>query len=370
MANRKIGQNFYFRSLVEIEREIREHGNFAFTRVSQVAGVDPRTVKGFYEVGLRAIPTRNMPGMPAIKDVIEGKVPRPEGAPPVAAVEQVSDRTFDVPIRIPSHTPVRFTLPGEQALPAPPPIPEPSVPAPPPLPEPPPLPDLPMMPESFQEEPPAPSPEPSQESFQVPPAAPPAVSVAPEPPQAVASPAERESLVTTIIRESERYIESREFQSMAVKHVRGGVQALEAAQNAALGINVMCQKLLHAIEPAFDRLAYDVQVRLKDGERIPVKELSDALTAIAKAAQASGTELKSVLESKQLLLGGPTEIVRQVSQGAPVQGAQQRSDPSTDALVTGLLQGRLFGAAPVAQADDGVIDVASEPSEEASEESE
>jgi hypothetical protein len=348
MANRRIGHIIYFKVLEEIERQIAERGDFGYQLTSRVTEIDHRTIKGFYEVGFRAIPTRGLRGLPPIRDIIEGKAPRPEGAPPVP------------------FTPLTEKAPVSQPMDMPPPV---------PLPTPPPLPyvSAPLPAEEASGGIAGEEPQPgghledhrhprqetgTDESAPAPPQEPPSS----ESSKPFASQDERSSLIKEMIRQSEHYIESREFQSMAVKHVRGGVQALEAAQNAALGINVMCQKLLHALEPAFDRLGYDIAVRLNDGERIPTKDLAEALTAIAKAAQASGTELKGIQEAKQLLLGGPTEIVRLACQAAPVLGPQQASDPGTDALVTSLLQGRLLGAAPAYPEEDeqereNVIDI-------------
>jgi hypothetical protein len=336
MSNRALGHAAYFKVLKEIEREIAENGDYAYNRVSRVVDIDARTVKAFVMVGMRAVPTRNRLGLPPIKDVIQGTVPRPEGAPELRLANG------EVPNPLPPSPINRCAIRPAPAAPPPAPEPEP-IPPPPPiqLPE---FPTAPAFPEpgDFPAPPAPPAPEPHVTPDAVePPSAP--------PPAAPSS----QNLMTEIMRQSERYIEKREFQEIATKHIRDGARALDSSLTAAEGVQISCTKMLAAIQPALDRLEYDVTVRLNNGERIPARELIDLVQTAAKASQAMAAGMKAVLEAKQLLLGGPTEIIRHSTQAAPVEGVGQKSDSTADAFVESLLSGKLLPR----KDDRDVIDV-------------
>jgi len=322
-------------------------GKVSFAAVAREAGVDQRTASRLFYDGLKANPVRRIPALPAIEAVLAGVVPRPtaESIRPIPRLIQEA------------HAPKAAPVP-ESAEPSPaaaPPIsaPEPSPAAAPPIaaPEPSPAaapaepsPAAAPVPEPAEPSPAAaPVPEPAEPS--------PAAAPVPEPAEPCPAPEATPAPVAALVRASE-YIELTEFQRSAVAQIRENINLIASVRNLALGACAVGGKALLALQHEVDRMEAAILEELADGSRPDVDKTLKRIRLVMDLLTAAKDVARDMTQTSHLAMGGPTEIIRLSTQGAPVAGATDAvKDGTLDDITRQFLMGGLLGQATSTTSD-------------------
>ena len=296
-------------------------GKVSFAAVAREAGVDQRTASRLFYDGLKANPVRRIPALPAIEAVLAGVVPRPtaESIRPIPRLIQEA------------HAPKAAPVP-ESAEPSPaaaPPIaaPEPSPAA------------APAEPSPAA----APVPEPAEPS--------PAAAPVPEPAEPCPAPEATPAPVAALVRASE-YIELTEFQRSAVAQIRENINLIASVRNLALGACAVGGKALLALQHEVDRMEAAILEELADGSRPDVDKTLKRIRLVMDLLTAAKDVARDMTQTSHLAMGGPTEIIRLSTQGAPVAGATDAvKDGTLDDITRQFLMGGLLGQATSTTSD-------------------